>query len=107
MFRPLRVRTPESATPRLIASLPEATEFILLRWPPHQSPVLEDARQKCLDAISGKVPADIARTAFVIAAKEVGIYARRSRLKKLIAVIAPHDTLATRSTNLRSENMGR
>ncbi len=98
MFRPLRVRIPESATSILITSLPEATEFILLRWPPHQSPILEDARQKCLDAVSGKVRAEIARTAFVIAAKEVGIYARRSRLKKIIAVIAPNQTLGTDST---------
>jgi hypothetical protein len=100
MFRPLRVRIPESATPILITSLPEATEFILLRWPPHQSPILEDARQKCLDAVSGKVRAEIARTAFVIAAKEVGIYARRSRLKKIIAVIAPNQTLVNEPTEL-------
>ncbi len=99
MFRPLRVRTPESATPILITSLPEATEFILLKWPPHQSPILEDARQKCLDAISGKVRAEIARKAFVIAAKEVGIYARRSRLKRIIAAIVPNQTLPTDATN--------
>ncbi|MBZ9605805.1 DUF982 domain-containing protein [Phyllobacterium chamaecytisi] len=100
MFKPLRVRIPESATPIRIASLPEATEFILLKWPPHQSPILQDARQKCLDAVSGKLPVEIARTAFIVAAKEVGIYARRSRLKKIVAVIAPNLALAAEPTEL-------
>jgi hypothetical protein len=100
MFKPLRVRIPESATPILITSLPEATEFILLKWPPHQSLILEDARQKCLDAISGKVPAETARTAFIVAAKEVGIYARRSRLKKILAILVPDQTPTTESTEL-------
>jgi hypothetical protein len=93
MFRPVKVRVPESEAPKIITSLPEATEFIIARWPPHQSATLEDAREKCLDAIAGKISADVARACFVAAAKEAGIYVKRSRMKKLAAVIAGTDPL--------------
>jgi hypothetical protein len=98
MFKPVKVRTLDSDRPRRLTSLPEATEFILLSWPAHQSPTLENARQQCLDAISGKVPVEVARAAFIAAAKESGIYVRRSRLKKLVAIVAGTDDTKTEPT---------
>ncbi|MBB3234797.1 DUF982 domain-containing protein [Phyllobacterium endophyticum] len=87
MFKPVKVRTPDGGSPKRIVSLAEATEFILLEWPPSDSMTLEHARQACLDAISGKVPVETARAAFIAAAKESGIYVRRSKLKKLVRLV--------------------
>jgi hypothetical protein len=88
MFKPVKVRALSADGKRRITSLAEATEFILLEWPLDENLLLEEARQACLDAISGKVPVAFARAAFVAAAKQSGIYLGRSKLKTLMELVA-------------------
>jgi hypothetical protein len=87
MFKPVKITTPESSDPKLISTLPEATEFIIAHWPAYRSVRLEEAREICLDAVSGKVPVNVARAAFVAAAKEAGIYVHHSKIKNLVAAV--------------------
>jgi hypothetical protein len=44
------------------------------------------------------VPVEVARAAFIAAAKESGIHVRRSRLKKLVAIVAGTDDTETGPT---------
>jgi hypothetical protein len=59
---------------RNIASVPEAAEVLLMDWPIHDGVKLKAARQKCLDALDGKVTITECRSAFIEAAKEARIF---------------------------------
>lgn len=88
MFRPIKIRTEQASEPRIFRSLEEATQYLLMNWPAYQSPVLDHARQTCLDAIQGKVAKEKARAAFVTAAKEAGIHVGRSKIRKAIDTVS-------------------
>jgi hypothetical protein len=59
-----------------IASVEEATEFLLQNWPDEKGRKYKAARQACLDALEGRDTARHARSGFIAAAKEAGIYVR-------------------------------
>lgn len=59
---------------RIIATAEEASRFLLNQWPMENGVAYDAARQACLDALEGEVPADIARQAFIEACGEAGMY---------------------------------
>jgi hypothetical protein len=61
---------------RDVGSIDEAVEFLLQHWPDQRSRKFNTARQACLDALEGKQTVEAARTAFIVAAKEAGIYVK-------------------------------
>lgn len=71
--RPVRFETSVGQY-RIIASTEEASRFLLHQWPMQNGVAYDAARQACLDAMEGEVPADIARQAFIEACGEAGMY---------------------------------
>lgn len=67
---------------RNIASVPEAAEVLLMGWPIHDGAKLTIARQKCLEALDGRVAITDARAAFIEAAKEADIFVDYPLLRK-------------------------
>lgn len=57
-----------------VVSVEQAAELLLLDWPVHDGAKLKMARQKCFEAIDGRLPAAEARAAFIEAAKEAYIF---------------------------------
>ncbi|MEI4482515.1 MULTISPECIES: DUF982 domain-containing protein [unclassified Phyllobacterium] len=57
-----------------VVSVEQAAELLLLDWPVHDGARLKMARQKCFEAIDGRLPAADARAAFIEAAKEAYIF---------------------------------
>ena len=58
---------------RVVTSVTEAAEILLRDWP-QDSEKRVRAMQACLDVINGKKPPSVARTAFIVAAKDARIY---------------------------------
>jgi Golgi nucleoside diphosphatase len=56
-----------------IRTLVDAAEALLSQWPDDDGEEFVVAVKKCLDAITGVVPADHARQAFIAAAQEAGM----------------------------------
>ncbi|WP_436120190.1 DUF982 domain-containing protein [Phyllobacterium sp. LjRoot231] len=59
-----------------VASVEEATEFLMQHWPEEKGRKYKAARQICVEALDGRVTPRHARSAFVAAAKEADIYVR-------------------------------
>jgi hypothetical protein len=57
-----------------VASIHEASELLAHHWPKNGGRKHTDARKACLGGFGGTMSADDVRTAFIGAAKEVGIY---------------------------------
>ncbi|MEK1887667.1 MAG: DUF982 domain-containing protein [Phyllobacterium sp.] len=60
-----------------VASVDEAVDFLLQNWPSPKSSKFNAARQACLAALEGKKTAGAARSAFIRAARESGLYVRK------------------------------
>jgi hypothetical protein len=73
-FPCVTIQIQRGGKPRNISSAPEAAEFLMLNWPIHDGAMLKIARQKCLDALDGKVAISECRSAFIDAAKEARIF---------------------------------
>jgi hypothetical protein len=73
-FPRITIETQRGEKPRNIGSVPEAAECLLMSWPIHDGAKLKAARQKCLDALDGKVTVGECRSAFIEAAKEARIF---------------------------------
>ncbi|MGH6861800.1 MAG: DUF982 domain-containing protein [Phyllobacterium sp.] len=58
---------------KIIDSLEEAAEFILYDWPVVPGDTIVAARQACLAALLGKIDPQVARDAFVEAARQARI----------------------------------
>lgn len=58
---------------RIVASTHEAARVLIHHWPIREGEAYHEARQACLDALEGKVPAHAARSAFVRACGEAGM----------------------------------
>jgi hypothetical protein len=80
-FPSVTIETQHAGKPRNIASVPEAAEVLLMNWPIHDGVKLKAARQKCLDALDGKVTITECRSAFIEAAKEARIFVDYSTRK--------------------------
>lgn len=59
---------------RVAASPEEAANVLLNHWPIEGGDKHLLARKACLDALSGSVPAELARKAFIEACDEAGMY---------------------------------
>ncbi|MGO4337800.1 DUF982 domain-containing protein [Labrys sp. KB_33_2] len=59
---------------RIVATVQEAARFLDHNWPIAEGEAYDGARQACLDALEGEVPAEIAREAFMEACDEAGMY---------------------------------
>ena len=73
-FPAVTVETTRIGQLRNITSVTQAAAFLLSEWPGERGRLHGLARQPCLEAIVGNVSADLARTAFVDAAKDADIY---------------------------------
>lgn len=72
-FDPVTVFTDPAGGLAVIVDIRSCGEFLLRRWPGKRSDKRRDALQACSDVTSGKRPPEIARRAFVAAAREAGI----------------------------------
>ena len=72
-FPRITIETQRGGKSLNIGSVPEAAECLLMNWPIHDGAKLKVARQKCLDALDGKVTISECRSAFIEAAKEARI----------------------------------
>ncbi|MFC2248510.1 DUF982 domain-containing protein [Labrys portucalensis] len=59
---------------RIVATTQEAARVLLMNWPFDEGEAYFAARQACLDALEGEIPAEMARAAFVEACDEAGMY---------------------------------
>ncbi|MDQ0996853.1 hypothetical protein QFZ34_002035 [Phyllobacterium ifriqiyense] len=86
-FKPMRAHPFETVTVetkrigryRVIASVEEASEYLVYDWPVEKGKLQLDARIACLDCLEGAVSTDAAREAFVAAAKDAGLYVKEGR----------------------------
>jgi hypothetical protein len=81
-FPAVTIQSDHAGRRRNIGSVPEAAEVLLMSWPTHDGAKLKIARQKCLDALDGRVTITDARAAFIEAAKEADIFVDYGRLSK-------------------------
>lgn len=72
-FAPLMLVMSGQEKRRLITSLREIAEALIVAWPTDDGEEYMAAVKTCLDAIYGNVPATAARTALIRAAEESGI----------------------------------
>ncbi|EGE55655.1 hypothetical protein RHECNPAF_890067 [Rhizobium etli CNPAF512] len=72
-FAPLTLVVGDRAKPRLIRSLREVAEVLIVAWPTDDGEEYMAAVKACLDAIYGNIPAKAARDALIRAAEEAGI----------------------------------
>jgi hypothetical protein len=73
-FPAVTVETTRIGQLRNITSVTQAAAFLLSEWPGKRGRLHGLARQACLEALEGNVAGDLARTAFVDAAREADIY---------------------------------
>jgi hypothetical protein len=73
-FPRVTIEPAQLGKPRNISSVTEAAEFLFMNWPHPDGAKLCIARQICFDALDGKASVAEARSAFIEAAKEAGIF---------------------------------
>jgi hypothetical protein len=56
-FRPVTIEAAWLGKPTNICSVTQAAEFLLIKWPRHDGPKLQIARQICFEALEGKASA--------------------------------------------------
>lgn len=72
-FHPLRLTFMSGVEDIIISSVEEAAEELLTEWPEDHGDRFYEAVKACLDCLHGEVEPDLARKAFVQAAREAGI----------------------------------
>lgn len=70
---PVTVFTDPAGGQTTITDIPSCSHFLLRQWPTKRGDKRQSALQACSDVSSGKRPPEIARRAFVAAAREAGI----------------------------------
>lgn len=75
-FSVVTVETTRLGELRKITSVTQAAAFLLSEWPGQRGRLHGLARHACLEALEGTITGEMARTAFINAAKEAGIYVR-------------------------------
>ena len=73
-FKSVTVETDRAGSYKIIASVEQASEFLVYAWPKEKDAAQLAARRACLDAMMGALSANEARSAFIEAAKQSGIY---------------------------------
>ncbi|OWW02355.1 hypothetical protein ATY81_22190 [Rhizobium sp. R72] len=72
-FAPLMLVMSGQEKHRLVTSLREVAEALIIAWPTDDGEEYVAAVKTCLDAIHGHIPAKAARAALIRAAEEAGI----------------------------------
>lgn len=72
-FAPLMLVMSGEEKHRLVRSLGEVADALIIGWPTEDGQQYIAAVKICLDAIQGHIPANIARAALIRAAEEAGI----------------------------------
>ncbi|PDS34679.1 hypothetical protein CO665_29435 [Rhizobium anhuiense] len=72
-FAPLMLVMSGQEKHRLVTSLREIAEALIVAWPTYDGEEYIAAVKTCLDAIQDKIPAQVARAALIRAAAEAGI----------------------------------
>lgn len=72
-FAPLVLVMSGQERSRLVRSLGELANALVVAWPTDDGEEYIEAVKTCLDAIRGNIPAKTARAAFIRAAEEAGI----------------------------------
>ncbi|MBX5082460.1 DUF982 domain-containing protein [Rhizobium lentis] len=72
-FAPLMLVMSGEEKHRLVRSLGEVADALIIGWPTDDGQHYIAAVKTCLDAIHGNIPAHIARAALIRAAEEAGI----------------------------------
>jgi hypothetical protein len=75
-FSVVTVETSRLGQIRKITSVTQAAAFLLSEWPGNRGRLHGLARQACLEALDGTITGEMARSAFIGAAKEAGIFVR-------------------------------
>ncbi|QND54395.1 DUF982 domain-containing protein (plasmid) [Phyllobacterium sp. 628] len=78
LFEPVTIEMKSSGEQRIIHSVEEAAEFLLIDWPARHGPTYLAAQKVCLDAMEGQQSIMDARAAFVEAAKTADIFVNGS-----------------------------
>lgn len=78
--KPVRVAIGGPGKIRNVTSTREAAECLLHRWPTKGGPKHRLAREACIDVLAGDKDSDLARAAFIEAAKEAGIWIERETM---------------------------
>jgi len=64
---------------RTVTHVSQAAKALLFEWPLERGKKLQAAKEACVDCLSGKVSADVARKAFLAACEEADIHVRDDR----------------------------
>ena len=75
-FQHVNVDTPNAGRVLTVASVEDALEFLHRHWPHTKGRKFNTAERACHDALEGKQTVEAARSAFIAAAKEAGIYVK-------------------------------
>jgi len=70
---PVTIFTDPAGGQIAITDIQSCSQFLLRRWPSKRGDKRRSALQACSDVSSGKRPPEIARRAFIAAAREAGI----------------------------------
>jgi hypothetical protein len=73
------ISTKKTGQYRVIRSTDEAALWLLEHWPIEEGPAYLQARIACLNVLEGNEPVDVARSAFIAAAKEARIFVREDQ----------------------------
>jgi len=66
---------------RTVTHVAQMAKALLFEWPLERGDKLRAAKEACVDCLSGKVSADVARAAFLEACEEAGIHVRHDERK--------------------------
>ncbi|KQZ19505.1 DUF982 domain-containing protein [Parvibaculum sp.] len=72
--KPIRIQLGRIDRDRIVVSPRDAADILLHDWPVAENKRRVRAMEACLAVIKGGKPPSTARTAFIAAAKDVGIY---------------------------------
>jgi len=61
---------------RTVTHVSQVAKALLFEWPLERGDKLLKAKEACVDCLSGKVSADVARAAFLEACDEAGLFVR-------------------------------
>lgn len=72
--KPVRIQLGRLDRDRIVVSTRDAAQILLKDWPLSESERRLQAMRACLDVIKHGKPPSVARNAFIIAAKEAGVF---------------------------------
>lgn len=72
-FEPVKISPEDNGEVQIVDSVMRAVECLTTQWPVRYGEAFEDALQTCIDGVTGRASPQQVRSAFIAAAKAVGI----------------------------------